>query len=342
MKKFILATATAISVAVLGLFLLGSAKMPFVKRNYIKEHGWLRVEGTHLVDQHGAMVQLKGLSSHGISWYPEFLGVESLKSTKAAGANLFRVAMYTDEGAGYAQDPQRNKELLYLGIDNALSLGMYAICDWHVLKDKTPMKHKKLAKDFFEEVSKKYKDQPGVIYEIVNEPNGDTSWDEIKAYAEEIIPIIRANSPNAVIIVGTPKHSANLDAVMESPLGFSNIMYSMHKYFDLTEYKPDSTRYLQKLIDHGLPIFVSEWGVEYGDLDDSQIDSHHDDRLDFKAAKEFAGFMKRHKISWCYWSLSDKAEAHSVILPNLNKLDGWTVNDFTPSGKLVFSLLGNE
>ena len=35
--------------------------------------GMLRVEGTKLVDRNDAVVQLRGVSMHGINWYPEFI-----------------------------------------------------------------------------------------------------------------------------------------------------------------------------------------------------------------------------------------------------------------------------
>ena len=69
---------------------------------------------------------------------------------------------------------------------------MYVIIDWHILSDNNPMTYKEEAKDFFDTVSKKYKDSPNVIYEICNEPNGNTNWNnDIKPYADEIIKVIR-------------------------------------------------------------------------------------------------------------------------------------------------------
>ena len=310
--------------------------------NYIKKHGWLRVEGTKIADEHGQILQLKGLSSHGLSWYPEYISREAIRTTKEHGANVFRAAMYTDEGMGYTQKPEKNRELLYQAIDNSLREGMYVICDWHVLKDRTPMTHLEAAKGFFEEVSDKYKNEPGVIYEIVNEPNGGTKWKEVKEYADIIIPIIRKNSPNSLIIVGTPDHCANLEGIAENPLKYQNVMYSMHKYFNLTKYKPYSTAYLKKLLDRGLPIFVSEWGIDYGELDDTRITSDHDDRLNFQAAEEYAAFLRENDVSWCYWSLSNKEEAHSAIVSSSEKLSDWEEEDLSPSVKFVFGLLENQ
>ncbi len=307
--------------------------------NYIAKYGQLYVRGTKLETENGRAVQLKGLSSHGIGWYSEYTSEEALRTIRQYGANVFRVAMYTDADKGYIDQPDENKQKLYQAVDVALELGIYAIVDWHILKDSNPLTYKKEAKDFFDEVSKHYKNHPGVIYEICNEPNGGTTWHDIKKYAEEIIPIIRKNSPNAIIIVGTPKYSSNLDEALEEPLPYENIVYSMHKYFKLTKSRGYKKDYLDKLISSGLPVFVSEWGVDYDDLDDSNISSYYDDRLDFREAEEFADYLKKNGISWCYWSLSNKAEDHSVILSSCDKLSDWNKEDMTPSGYFVFSLL---
>ena len=37
----------------------------------LEEHGALQVEGTKLVDQNGDTMQLYGMSTHGIAWFPE-------------------------------------------------------------------------------------------------------------------------------------------------------------------------------------------------------------------------------------------------------------------------------
>ena len=66
------------------------------------------------------------------------------------------------------------------------------------LDDNNPMTYKEEAKEFFDEMSREYKDIPNVLYEICNEPNGEeVTWDDvIKPYAEEMIEVIRNNSKN--------------------------------------------------------------------------------------------------------------------------------------------------
>lgn len=57
----------------------------------VSAHGALSVDGVDLVDKDGKPFQLKGVSSHGILWYPDFAGCLSIAETKKHGANVFRI-----------------------------------------------------------------------------------------------------------------------------------------------------------------------------------------------------------------------------------------------------------
>src|SRR6185503_15558654 len=87
-------------------------------------------------------------------------------------------------------------------VDLAGARGMYAMIDFHTLTPGDPNYNLERAKTFFSAVSARNAGKQHVIYEIANEPNG-VSWTGIKNYAEQVIPVIRANDPNAVVIVGT-------------------------------------------------------------------------------------------------------------------------------------------
>ena len=81
----------------------------------------------------------------------------------------------------------------------------------------------------------RYKDYNNVIYEICNEPN-NCSWQDIKNYAMEVIPAIRAKDRDAIIIVGTPTWSqlgsaGHLYEPVDDPItGYGNLMYAFHFY----------------------------------------------------------------------------------------------------------------
>ena len=101
---------------------------------------------------------------------------------------------------------------------------MYVIVDWHILSDGNPNSHKKEAKAFFKEMSKELKGYNNVIYEICNEPNNGTSWKEIKSYAKSVISTIRENDKKAVIVVGTPTWSQDVDQAAADPILGENHM----------------------------------------------------------------------------------------------------------------------
>ena len=102
--------------------------------------------------------------------------------------------MYSDDGngeGGYVQNPDLSWKLMQAAIENTLAADMYALVDWHMLGEQNPLNNVEKAKEFFSEVSALYGKKDGIIYEICNEPNGDTTWEDIVEYANQIIPVIR-------------------------------------------------------------------------------------------------------------------------------------------------------
>lgn len=199
--------------------------------------GALHVDGTTLKDSDGNIVQLRGVSTHGLAWFPEYVNDKCFKELHDKwGANVVRLAMYTEEYNGYCNSDETNKKklksLVKDGVKFATKYDMYAIIDWHILSDGNPNTNKKEAKAFFKEMAKKFAKQTNVLYEICNEPNSGTTWKEIKSYANEIIPIIRKYDKDAIIIVGTPTWSQEVDKAAADPIKKDNIMYSLHFYAD--------------------------------------------------------------------------------------------------------------
>ena len=71
------------------------------------------------------------------------------------GANLFRIAMYTDENGGYCTDGDKEKlkALVTDGVEYAKQADMYVIVDWHILSDGNPLTHVEAAEAFFSQIS---------------------------------------------------------------------------------------------------------------------------------------------------------------------------------------------
>ena len=289
------------------------------------EYDRLSVKGTQLCNEQGNPIMLRGISSHGIAWYPEYANYRSLKTLRDHGANVFRVAMYVEQNDGYLEEPELNKKLMYSAVENSLAAGLYTIVDWHVLRDEDPNRHIDEAIPVFEEIAKRYGDHPGIIYEICNEPNGETTYKDIKKYAEKVIPVIRKYAPNAVILVGTPKFCTKLSDAAEDPINAPNIMYTYHYYAEISDGKY-AVKEISKALDQGLPVFVSEWG----------LDSHNITETQLEGTKIFLDFLEQKQIGWVNWSLSNKDEGYSLIKPEVSRLSGWEQHELTDAGRFVF------
>lgn len=295
-------------------------------------YGALSVSGTQLCGETGEPVRLRGVSSHGLAWYPEYTNYHSLKTLREYGANVFRIAVYPAQNDGYLEKPELNEKLLYSAVENSLAAGLYTIVDWHVLRDENPLYHLDKAGEFFEKVSGRFGNNEKIIYEICNEPNGDTKYEDISEYAKQIIPIIRKNAPDAVILVGMPKFCTTLDEAVKNPLPFENIMYTYHYYSHISDCQYAKSQ-ISGAMENGIPVFVSEWGFDF---------SSDTLEKDTAAMQEFMSFLDNNNISWVNWSLSNKEEAYSFIKPEVETLWGWQKEQLSLSGKYVTALLEKE
>ena len=285
----------------------------------------LKIVGSQLCDSDGKPIQLKGMSSHGLQWYGDYMTYDNMKYLRDDwGANVIRAAMYTDQD-GYISNPEATKEKVKKIVQDAIDLDMYVIIDWHILYDNNPNTYKIQAKAFFEEMAELYGNYPNVIYEICNEPNGNVTWaDDIKPYAEYIIPSIRAIDPDNIIIVGTSSWSQDVDIAANDPLSYSNIMYVCHFY------SGTHGEFLRNKIDAALSknaaVFVSEWGT-------SDASGNNGTYLD--EAQVWIDYMNDKKISWCNWSLCDKDESSAALKPGTSPTKALTDSDLTASGLFV-------
>ncbi len=293
----------------------------------LEKYGALRVKGSKLLAEDGSTCQLHGVSTHGIAWFPAYVNASAFQNLRDRwGVDTIRLAMYTAEYQGYcnsgAENRVKQRKKVYAGIDAATDLGMYVIVDWHILSDGNPNRYVNRAKDFFGKVSKKYKNQENVIYEICNEPNGNVTWTQIKKYAKQVIPVIRKNDPDAIIIVGTPTWSQGVEQAAASPLKYDNLLYSLHFYAGT--HKQALRDKMTKAVKKGLPIFVSEFSI---------CDASGNGALNKTQGKKWMTALNRRKISYVAWNLSNKNESSALIKTSCKKTKGWTRNDLSASGK---------
>ena len=290
-------------------------EIEFYKTPY-SENGKLSVSGRDLVNQYGEKFQLYGLSTHGLQWFSKVVNYDTISAIHSEFKNnVIRFALYTDENGycdGSATVKQKMLNTLMKGIDIATELGLYVIVDWHMVGaenvlDKNPLTYLEESKEFFSYISEYYKDQDNILYEIMNEPNGSTTWADCKKYANEVIPCIRKNT-DAIVLVGNPKWTADLNSVMKDPLtGFENIMYTYHFYAaDHSNTTQVSTAY-----DKGFPVFISEFGF---------MESSGDGSISETNGNKWKQVLDSRNISYVAWNISNSKGSASIFKYNTSNL----------------------
>ena len=315
------------------LLLIGGFQRSFAQRTPVDQNGSLRVCGTQLCNQHGQPVQLRGMSTHGIQWYGwgDCLTESSLDALAYDwGADVLRISLYVQEG-GYETDPVGFTNQVSRLIDEATDRGLYALVDWHQLSPGDPTANLDNAKRFFTDIVQLHKDQNNVIYDVCNEPNGNgTTWNRIKTYADQIIPVIRAINNDAVVLVGTHGWSTfggsgqgDLRDVIDNPLRFDNVMYTFHFYAN--DHRDRYLRILDQASD-ALPVFVTEFGTQTASGDGAN---------DFAMSQQYIDLMRRKKISWTNWNYSDDFRSGAVWESGTCSREAWQTENLKPAGQWI-------
>lgn len=284
----------------------------------VKQWGQLQVKGNQLCSQTGDPIVLRGVSYGWHNLWPRFYNKQSVKWLKKDWkCTVLRAAMGTVIEDNYIENPEFALKCMNKVIKAAIKNDLYIIIDWH-----TYYPQKKEAKAFFSMMAQKYGKYPHIIYEIYNEPMED-SWESVKEYAADIISEIRKYDPDNIILVGSPHWDQDLHLVAESPLeGFNNIMYTLHFY--AATHKQELRDRAEAAWEKGIPIFVSEC---------AGMECTGDDPLDIPEWTRWVEWMESKKISWVNWSISDKNETCSMILPRANKNGGWDESLIKPAGR---------
>jgi endoglucanase len=285
---------------------------------FVKKHGQLSVKGAQLVDKDQNPIVLRGMSFGWHSIWPRFYNVGAVNWLKKDfNCNIVRAAMGVEIGEKpYLKEPEFSKEKIKAVVDAAIQADIYVIIDWH-----SHNINLNEAKDFFAEMSRLYGKHPNIIYEIFNEPDYET-WEEVKAYSEEVIQVIRENDPDNIILVGCPRWDQDIHLPAADPIiGYNNLMYTMHFYAATHEkWLRDRT---DEAIKSGLPVFISE---------SAGMEASGDGPLNDVAWQEYIDWMEARKLSWITWSVSDKDETCSILKKSAKSDGKWKDEDLKESG----------
>lgn len=300
----------------------------------VERHGQLTVKDGKILDASGKQVQLRGMSTMGLQWYGDIVNDEAFGAlARDWKIDIIRLSMYIGEG-GYAKRPAL-KDLVRKGVDLARKHGLYVIIDWHMLSPGNPNDPLYSKVDsFFDEMARDFGAYPNVLYEIMNEPNGPSSWEkDLKPYAERLIGVIRAKDPDNLILIGSGTWSQEVDVAAANPPAGTNLAYTFHFYAG--SHGKELRERVSSAMAQGQAVFCSEWGMSEASGDNGIFPDE---------TRVWLDFLDEHRISWVNWSLGAKDESsaaftHGAVLKpwimGPDKLMVWPESALGPSGTWV-------
>jgi endoglucanase len=224
---------------------------------------------------------------------------------------------------GYLDNPEGNKAEVSAVVDAAIEAGIYVLIDWHV----EGRCNADQSKPFFSEMAQKYGHHPNIIWETCNEPHGWAWEGGLKAYHEQVIPVIRQYSSN-LIVAGTNTWSQDVDAASRDQLSDANVAYTLHFYSSM--HKQPIRDKASAALSNGAAIFVTEWGVE------QNHEGHGETEI-------WLNFLRENSISNSMWGIYDKdSEAWAIVHKGAAPTGGWSQSDLTDTGRYAKSYLLHE
>jgi endoglucanase len=311
--------------------------------NKVKWPAELHIMGKQVLDKNGKEVLLTGLNIDSLEWNPR--GERVLRNTLVAvddwKANIIRLPVkeeyWFDKDGGTAY-----RELVDNIVTLAANRGAYLMLDLH--RFRAP---KREHVEFWKDAAARYKDNPGVIFEIFNEPHG-TSWEvwrnggfveDKNAPADEdafltpqekalnakgfhavgmqaLVDAVRSTGAKNIIVAGGLDWAYDLSGVAKGfaldDKGGNGIMYATHIYAGKRDWQNKVLVVADKY-----PIIVSEFGAVNKKFAFMPAESQEDAATWVPRA---FGFIQKNKLHWTAFSF------HPKSAPNL--ITGW---DYTPT-----------
>jgi endoglucanase len=299
--------------------------------------GTLHAQGNRIVGAQGKPVELKGMSLYwsqlpaGSAFYNADV-VNWLVKDWHISIIRIAIAVTGKNDGDYLSQPDAQLKLLDTVVEAGVANGIYTLIDWH---DSTANQHLDAAKTFFDTVSKKYGGNANTIYEIWNEPLGNTglTWTgDLKPYAETISKVIRPNDPSNLMVVGTPFWDQQPASVIGNEVADVNVAYTLHFYAGYQPHYFEGAVGMnaQMAVAGGIPLFVTEWGT---------TDPLTQTMFNEAETRTWMAFLDQNFISSCNWSISGANEGSSALKQGASATGGWPDSALSQSGLLVRSLI---
>ncbi len=159
------------------------------------------------------------------------------KLIREAGFQTVRINLHALQRMGKAPAyrlPEAWLKTLDWAVENALASGLMVILDLHNYNDvaKGPASFKPRLMAFWKQIGERYKGAPdGLVFEILNEPNGKLDGRLWNAWLAEALDVIRETNPTRTVIIGPPEWNGfNFLRDLVLPEADRNIIVTVHYY----------------------------------------------------------------------------------------------------------------
>lgn len=215
----------------------------------------LHTEGTKILDEKDEPVRLRGVNLISTNWGDKYKKWNPEAIDYAAQnwhINVLRTRIYEHE---YSENPAKFFLTLEEQIlEPARRNGLYVIIHpWFGENDSLPGAG---GVKMWLAVANRYKNDPHIIYDLLAEPR-DTTFDEVLKSYIALIPQIRTISPNSLIMVTGLDWGRDINAWLDSPLPYANIVYRANPYNKTAEF-PGIFGKIAEIY----PVFFGEFGTE--------------------------------------------------------------------------------
>jgi len=162
---------------------------------------------------------------------------EHFKLIREGGFKTVRINLhafdYMDSANGYRLSNSFLSALDW-AVKQAVRNRLVVVLDLHNFMDfgKDPAKYKPMFLSFWKQIAPRYKKAPAsVLFELLNEPNGNLTPELWNAYLKEALAVVRQTNPTRTVIIG-PAFWNTIDHLneLELPENDRNIVVTVHYY----------------------------------------------------------------------------------------------------------------
>ncbi len=214
----------------------------------------LKTSGKNITNEKGNPIILRGVNLISTNWGDNYLTWNSKAieyAKKDWNINVVRTRVYQHE---FEENPANFFLKLETQILNpARENGLYVILHpWFT--DNASLPNQNGIKMWLS-IANRYKNDPHIIYDLLAEPR-DIPFSDLAATYVTLIPQVRAVSPKSLLMVTGLDWGRDINAWLDQPLSFDNIVYRSNPYNKTAEFPG----FFGRMAENN-PVFLGEFGT---------------------------------------------------------------------------------